>query len=436
MNAEVGILGGGLTGLSLAALLGRKAEVLEAAEQPGGLLKTFGKGGFLSDVGGHILFSRDQEALDLMREWSGNAAQRRRNNKVRWGGTYVKYPFENDLGALPLEDRYECLIGFVKNEYPPPPHRSFQDWMYYTFGRGITERYLLPYNRKIWKMEPSGMGTQWVDRVPRPPVEDVVKSALGIPTEGYTHQLYFYYPAEGGIASLAAGVAARVRQRQGLVTGEPVREVRRTADGWQVNGHRNYRRIVSAMPIVPLLEALGDVPARVMEAARALRTNAIRCVLLGIGRREGLDEITAIYDPDESVLAHRVCFNCAFSPAMAPPGQASLCCEITTRPGLETYTMDDRALIERTFADLVRVGVLRHDDRLVEAAVQREELAYVVYDLDYVEKVDVVRSFYRERGILAAGRFAEHDYINMDACVRRALDVSRRLDADLNWEPS
>ena len=31
-----------------------------------------------------------------------------------------------------------------------------------------------------------------VERIPRPPDEDIIKSAKGIKTEGYKHQLNFY----------------------------------------------------------------------------------------------------------------------------------------------------------------------------------------------------------------------------------------------------
>jgi len=34
------------------------------------------------------------------------------------------------------------------------------------------------------------------------PLEDVIKAALGVESEGYTHQLYYNYPAHGGIESL------------------------------------------------------------------------------------------------------------------------------------------------------------------------------------------------------------------------------------------
>ena len=41
-----------------------------------------------------------------------------------------------------------------------------------------------------------------VERIPRPPKTDILKSAKGKKTEGYKHQLFFYYPKKGGIQSL------------------------------------------------------------------------------------------------------------------------------------------------------------------------------------------------------------------------------------------
>ncbi len=427
--SEIGILGGGISGLSLASLLNRSTEVLEADDRPGGLARTFGRNGFSSDVGGHILFSKDKAVLEAMVSALGdNVALRRRNNKILYKGVYVKYPFENGLGALSKEDAYDCLLSFVKNESAPPPHKNFQEWMYYTLGTGITDRYLIPYNRKIWKRDPKEMGIEWVERVPRPPLEDVLKSAMGIETEGYTHQLYFHYPKEGGIESLAKAFAARVEAKHKLVTGYRVERVEPTKNGWKVNGEREYRTLVSTLPIGTLFRALGDVPPSILEAASALQYNSLKVVMLGVGRTEGLDEMTAVYVPDPSVSFHRVCFNNAFSPSMAPSGCASIQCEITTNPGDGVFEATDEALCERVRRELVGLGILREDDAILESMVQREKYAYVVYDLTYARNVKTVLEYLRSRGIHAAGRFAEHTYINMDACVRRAMDLAQELE--------
>ena len=60
---DVGVLGGGISGLFTAYFLGGDVEVVEAEATPGGLARSFGDQGFRSDIGGHILFSKDKEAL-------------------------------------------------------------------------------------------------------------------------------------------------------------------------------------------------------------------------------------------------------------------------------------------------------------------------------------------------------------------------------------
>ncbi len=61
--------------------------------------------------------------------------------------------------------------------------------------------------------------------------------------------------------------------------------------------------------------------------------------------------------------------------------------------------------------------------------VHREKFAYVVYDHGYSDRVRKIRDFTDSRGIHLAGRFAEYQYVNTDACVRRALDLARQLRA-------
>jgi len=115
-----------------------------------------------------------------------NVCRRRRNTKVFYKGRYVKYPFENGLGELPPEDNLACLLGYVtayaaRKAGTAPRPTNLREWMYHRFGKGITECYLLPYNEKIWKAPAAEMGFDWVDgRVPDPPLEDVIRSSLGI----------------------------------------------------------------------------------------------------------------------------------------------------------------------------------------------------------------------------------------------------------------
>ena len=114
---SIGILGGGISGIALAAHLGDDVEVLEKRDRIGGLCGTIIEDGFTFDAAGpHIMFSKNKDVLALMIEvLDGNVRQGRRENRIWFKGRLVKYPFENDLASLPKEDNFECIYGYIVN---------------------------------------------------------------------------------------------------------------------------------------------------------------------------------------------------------------------------------------------------------------------------------------------------------------------------------
>jgi len=216
-----------------------------------------------------IIFSRDAEVLSFMLSvLGGNADRRKRNTKILYKGRYVKYPFENGLYQLPAEDRFFCINEFIKNliavekgEIALPT--NFAEWITYTFGRGIAECYMVPYNEKIWNYPVDRMSHHWVEgRIPRPPVEDIVKSAIGIETEGYVHQAVFSYPVEGGIEALVRGIAEPVLPA--IRTGFAVASIREDNGGFAISDGRetvHADRLISTIPLQNLLPLPSGRPA-------------------------------------------------------------------------------------------------------------------------------------------------------------------------------
>ena len=346
-----------------------------------------------------------------------------------YGGLHVKYPFENGIDILPKEDRVDILHSFIDNPHKATTPTNFREWMYHVFGDGITNRYLLPYNEKIWKTDPSQMSLEWVGRVPTIDLRDLIKTAIGIQTEGYTHQLYFDYPKTGGFESLPKAVAAKIASK--ITTGFRVAKVKRIDGGFAVisttGEERRYKQLVATIPLTTLFAALDDVPKDVNDTAHALRFNSLRVVLVGVNVTN-LPAYTALYVPEPKSLYHRVCYNQVFSPDMVPAGCNSVSCEITVPPGGDLDSWSDEKVLERTIDDLHRDQVI-DKSTVVYRHVHREKFAYVVYDHGYSDRVRKIRDFTDSRGIHLAGRFAEYQYVNTDACVRRALDLARQLRA-------
>ncbi len=433
----IGVLGGGLSGLTLASRL-RDAEVLEQEDRPGGLCRSLQADGFTFDPhGSHVLFSRNPEAMAFYEALlEGNVCRRRRNTKVFYKGRYVKYPFENGLSELPLEDNLACVLGYVqayaaRMAGTAPKPADFREWMYARFGKGITEAYLLPYNEKIWKTPADSMGIEWVEgRVPDPPLEDVLKASLGIPTEGYVHQLNFLYPREGGVESLIRGLLPRVPK---VRAGFGVTSIRRKGGTWIVGDgteEREYEELVATIPIPELMRALADVPKEVRTAGEALVHRALVTVMVGIARPH-LNDFSWVYFPTrEDGRFNRISFPSNFSDRVAPEDASSAMAEITCDVGDEVWSSPDAALIEHVVERADRLGVFRRAD-VTFARVARTRYAYVVFDRDHRRNLDLVTSYTAKQGLHLLGRFGQFEYINTDQVILRALALARQLGGAL-----
>ncbi|HOX23468.1 MAG TPA: NAD(P)-binding protein, partial [Elusimicrobiales bacterium] len=295
------ILGGGLAGLSLADRLGGSVLVIEGADAPGGLCRSYEFCGVSCDVGPHIIFSRNKRLTDELCSLA-STAQLRRSNRIFHKGRFVKYPFENELSALEPAERDYCLKEFLENPRREAPAGNMQDFFLKTFGRGITELYLGPYNRKIWKYDPAQMDTQMVERIPRPPDEDVIRSARGESTEGYEHQLYFHYPQQGGTESLIKGLLARLSKEKRVLPSAKIQRLSRQDNGWVVHtdkGEFAAGRLVNCMPL-PQLFRFVEPSAEVKAALGGILHNSIHIVLLR-AKKDRLGDNFAVMCADENV---------------------------------------------------------------------------------------------------------------------------------------
>lgn len=420
---KVGILGGGLAGVSAAYFLQEKSfdvEVLEKEDECGGLCRSFSKNGFSYDLGGHIIFSKNIEILDIMLKMLGDNIQKLyRNNKIWFKNRFVKYPFENGLSTLDKEDIYDCLYGFIENKHPKP--NNFKEWIYHTFGGGLAEKYLIPYNEKIWNTKAEKMGIEWVERIPKPPIEDVIKSALGIDTEGYTHQLYFHYPLKGGIQALISAFESKLKK---VRKGFNVSKIKKNGNQWIVSDGKTeitYDRIISSMPIFDLAEALEEIPSNVKSAINKLKYNSLTVVLLGIDKKKNNDKF-AVYFPQKEIVFHRICFHSYMGQWYSPEGKYSIVAEITTNPNDGVHELSDEKISSKVVDGLYREGLIDKKD-VCETDVKRMKYGYVVHDLDFKNNTSLFRDYFNSIGIPLNGRFAEYEYHNMDQVVGKAHKI-------------
>jgi protoporphyrinogen oxidase len=278
-----------------------------------------------------------------------------------------------------------------------------------------------PYNEKVWKRELSKITSGWVaGRVPEAPVDDVLKSSVGLSTEGYQHQAIFYYPREGGFQAITDGIAQAVLERVRLST--PVTQLTRHGEGWRVNGE-DFDCVVSTLPLTYMPELVEGMPEDVARCMRELDYNVLVCFLLALDRAEHPDHSWVYLPHPEQGPANRITYMSNYSPGNAPSGRTSFLCEVTwprdvPRPGeeLEAEVVDG----------MVRAGLLRREEVLF---VDRSDVehAYVVFDHGYEERRRRSLEWLESAGIFPLGRFGCFDYDNSDQCVIKARALAPKL---------
>lgn len=412
---KIGVLGAGVAGTSCASLLadsGFEVTVFEKRDGIGGLCRSTVVDGYTFDLhGGHVFNSKHSFVKDWVFSklnkslWHGSI----RNSKILYGNRLVRYPFELSLSELPVEDAIDCLVDFVESKRSEPD--NFYDWIIWKFGKSIAEKYMIPYNEKIWSFPLKNMDVSWTrEKMPTPTNREVIEATLtGNSTERKMPHSTFYYPLTGGIQIMIDAIAKGVPK---VLCNTPVGSIEPTNKGWLINGEESFDYLVSTLNLKTMAKVLSILPTKVYQAIKDLKCNSVTITLAKASR----NELSWLYIPSKRYKAHRVVYQGNFSPFNCPEDKSSVTIETIGRidPEKQVSEFDkDNQIPELQINDLIDSSYAQY--------------AYPIFDKSYTQNINVVDSFFKEKGIYLLGRFAEWKYYNMDICMKRAFEVTEKL---------
>ncbi len=430
---KVAVLGGGISGVSVAHFLERKGHevhILEAESRVGGLCASETTDGFVADKsGGHIIYSTDKEVLKFILDvlGPGGSVENERHARIFYRDRYVMYPFENGLGDLPPQDNFDCLKGYVEAAFArrngAVEPTNFHDWCLWRFGEGISRHFMWPYNERIWNVDLRTMSTDWVrGRVPDAPIDDVLRSSIGIRTTGYGHQAVFWYPRDGGFQTIVDRIRATLTTTK-VRLGHLCTSLARTPTGWSVDGEA-FDRVVSTLPLRELVKTLRDVPEGIRSAFDGLGYTSLISVFLAIDHAR-LPKYSWVYFPHpENGPQNRVTFLSNYSPNNAPKGKSSILAEVTyigKMPGTP------QSVTQEVIAGLERCGIISANEVLFSKTYDNH-YAYILYEHGLEARLKDVRGWLKDAGLDIVGRFGNYNYFNSDRCVRAAMDLAATFE--------
>lgn len=421
-RVRIAIAGAGVTGLAAGCALAEAGEtsfaVFEKDAQSGGLCRTVRIGEFTFDTISHVLHFRDPEVGGFVHRMVPKTEFISRRASIWFRDRLVPYPFQTHLGFLPLADAIACIAGFAKASLSSADSSAdFQAWIDANVGGGIGDRFMVPYNTKIWGASPRELSVDWMRFVPRARLGDVVRSLFRGKTIDAGYNASFQYPVMGGISALTdamqrcAGKVELGRQISGVdLAGRTVR----FDDGAQFG----YDHLISTIPLPVLVTITRGLPKEIIGAASGLRASSVASVTLCL-RKPVPHQQHWIYFAGPEFPFFRLFFPANVVAANAPAGASIVTAEIATPTSSEAATVD------ATIAALKTLGYIEGAQDIEHSHYSFEKYGYPVHDLARAERLRTITDFYAQNGVSLAGRFGSWHYSSIEDNIKEGFAAAR-----------
>lgn len=429
---RVVILGAGPTGLGAAHRLMElghpQFELFEAGDRVGGLAASYrDPEGFLWDLGGHVQFSHYRYFQDLMDELLRDEwLTHERVASIWMAGRFVSYPLQHHLHELPEPLRSRCERGLRAAVAPSSNGpRHFRDWLLQSFGEGLAEVFMFPYNRKVWAYPLERLSYEWVgERVARPDRE----SRRGREPRWGPNRT-FRFPKSGGTGAVWERLARRLPadrlhlERRAVAIDAEAREVR-LSDG----SRRPYDRLISTIPLDRLVSIAGQ--AALVPYADELMHSSVHVIGIGLrGRpRPEVAKQCWMYFPEDDCPFHRATVLSNYAPTNVPDASRhwSLMLEVSESPH---KPVDEGTLEARVIRGLLATGLIQTADDIVSCWRIRLEHGYPTPSVGRDAALGRILPALERLAIYSRGRFGawKYEVSNQDHSLMQGVEVIDRL---------
>lgn len=425
------IIGAGVSGLATAASLASPDYlVLEADREIGGYCKTVRQDGFTWDYSGHFFHFKHPEIEQWLRDRMPGQAIRTVEKKsfIRYPGApggashpagTVEFPFQKNIHQLPQAEFVECLhdVFFAAEAARSlPSHASFKDMLHARFGRAIAEKFLIPYNEKLYACDLATLDKDAMGRFfPHANLTEIVRNMKQADNASYN--AHFTYP-EGGAIEYVKAIASEVDPArialQERLTGIDLRRRVATTDRREIA----FERLVSSAPFHHLVRMAG-----LAHDPSAFTWNKVLVFNLGFDRK-GPRGVHWTYFPQKDLCFYRI----GYYDNIFDTDRLSLYVELGFSRDEVLSPERIASLRERVLADLRRDGTLT-DHKLVSHHSVVMDPAYVHITRRSIAEHARLSRVLRAHGVYSIGRYGGWTYCSIEDNIVEARELAGDFNA-------
>lgn len=412
------ILGAGVSGLTFANNLDNNDYcIIEKESEPGGYCRTTHRGEYVWDYAGHFFhFSHPQlkKRFEQIIQ-SDNTVYRTKNTKVYYGGNYIDYPFQKNIHQLPKDEMIDCLYDLFERK-EKDSYENFQDMLYGKFGRSITEKFLRPYNEKLYACELNHLDENAMGRFfPYADIKDIIHNMKAANNFSYNQE--FLYPKKG--ASVFIDKLVINLDKHKINFNETVQQID-MLNHWLKTDIKiyEYDYLIVSIPLNQLIEIINDLKVN----STVFSYNQVLVFNLGFDAPSIDKSIHWIYVPDKEINFYRIGF---YNNIMGTEN-LSIYAEIGYEKMFSITSKEINKQLEYTLENLRALKIINKHNLLEQQALIMNP-AYVHITQQSLKEVDKIKNVLNSNNIFTIGRYANWKYCSIEDCMIDALNLAEQL---------
>ncbi|MBU5450126.1 NAD(P)/FAD-dependent oxidoreductase [Acetivibrio sp. MSJd-27] len=410
------ILGAGLTGLTFAAHKQEHEYILIEKEKTyGGYCGTHIKNDFVWDYSGHFFHFKTQAVKQMFLDAipSEDVVEVRKNTKILYNGELIDYPFQKNIHQLPQKEFIDCLydLYFRKTDWNS---ENFHEMLYAKFGKSITEKFLKPYNEKLYACELSQLDSDAMGRFfPYADIDDIIKNFKTENNQYYNDT--FLYPRKGAqqfIDYLYSQV-----EREKIYYNEDIVKIDYYNKTLYTKKRKyNYEYLISTIPLNKFAEYLEFPTDQIMSYNKVLTLN----IGFHADSTKKFSDIHWLYVPDKKYNFYRI----GFYNHIVPASKLSVYVEIGFSPD---KNIDISHEFKETLKNMKSIGIIDSNTEVVDWEAVIMDPAYVHINKKTEKLKAILFGEMRKNNIYSIGRYGEWKYCSMEDCIIDALKLGNTI---------
>jgi protoporphyrinogen oxidase len=346
---------------------------------------------------------------------------------------FVPYPFQNNIRYLTPESRWKCLQGLIRLYKQPFVGKpaNFGEWIMATFGEGLADVFMVPYNFKVWAYPPEMMDYNWIgERVAVTDLERVLYNVLHDKDDlSWGPNNTFQFPKQGGTGAVWESVADLVG-RENIHLHKKVTNIDPAAKQvvFDDGTSDSYDVLVSTLPIDCLVDIAGL--KNLKEPASKLQYSSSNIIGIGLSGKPPatLSKKCWMYFPEENCPFYRVTVFSNYSPQNVPniEKQWSLMAEVSESPH---KPVNQETLIEDVIEGMFATKLINKAHDVISTWSYRAHHGYPTPGLGRDNALKAIHPELEKLNIFSRGRFGgwKYEVSNQDHSLMQGVELVDRL---------